>query len=71
MPPCWAELWQSPQACQWDESSRGVVAELVIYESSVFSGTASAWMALECRHAGESLGLTPRSMTAMGWRIVE
>ena len=56
---------------QWDESSHGVVAQLVICESAVFSGTASAWMALECRHAGESLGLTPRSRTAMGWRIVE
>jgi hypothetical protein len=67
----WAELWQSPQATQWDDSVRGTVAVLVIYESAILAGKASAWMAQEARYAGEALGLTPRAMAALGWRIVE
>lgn len=67
----WAELWQSPQATQWDETARGTVAALVIYETAIFTGSASAWQAQEHRYAAESLGLTPRSLTSLGWRIVE
>lgn len=67
----WIELWGSPQACQWDETARGTVAALVIYESAVFAGTASAWMAQERRYAEEALGLTPRALGQLGWRIVE
>ncbi|MDQ0684852.1 hypothetical protein QFZ56_003815 [Streptomyces achromogenes] len=67
----WDELWESPQATQWDDSARGTVAVLVIYESAILRGQASAWMAQEARHAGEALGLTPRAMAALGWRIVD
>jgi len=56
---------------KWDETARGTVAALVIYESAIFSDSASAWQAQEARYAAESRGLTPRSMTALGWRIVE
>ena len=67
----WEELWKSPQATQWDETARGTVAALVIYESAIFTGSASAWQAQEARYAAESLGLTPRSLASLGWRIVE
>ena len=67
----WRELWESPQATQWDDSARGTVAVLVTYESAVFSGTASAWQAQEARYAAEALGLTPRALVALGWRIAE
>lgn len=67
----WVELWESPQACQWDETTRGTVATLVIFEAAVLSGTASAWMAQERRYAEEALGLTPRALGQLGWRIVE
>lgn len=67
----WEELWGAPQACQWDETARGTVATLVIYESAVFAGMASAWMAQERRYAEEALGLTPRALAQLGWRIVE
>lgn len=67
----WEELWQSPQATQWDETARGTVAALVIYESAIYAGTASAWMAQEHRYAAESLGLTPRALGQLGWRIVD
>lgn len=66
----WVELWGSPQATQWDETARGTVAALVIYETAIFSGTAAAWQAQEARYAAESLGLTPRAMGQLGWRIV-
>ncbi|CUR54212.1 putative Predicted protein [metagenome] len=67
----WSELWESPQATQWDETARGTVAALVIFESGIFSGSASAWQAQEARYAAESLGLTPRALGQLGWRIVE
>lgn len=67
----WAELWGSPQATQWDESARGTVAALVIYESAIMAGSAAAWQAQEARYAAESLGLTPRALGQLGWRIVE
>jgi len=67
----WKELWRSPQATQWDETARGTVAALVIYETAIFTASASAWQAQEARYAAESLGLTPRSLAALGWRIVE
>lgn len=67
----WRELWESPQATQWDDTARGTVAMLVTYESAIFGGVAAAWQAQECRHAGEALGLTPRALAALGWRITE
>jgi hypothetical protein len=67
----WQELWKSPQANQWDETARDTVACLVIYETAIFTGSASAWQAQEARYAAEALGLTPRSLVALGWRIVE
>ncbi|MCT2592232.1 hypothetical protein LHJ74_20390 [Streptomyces sp. N2-109] len=67
----WAELWQSPQATQWDDTVRGTVAVLLVYEAAILAGEASAWQAQEARHAGEALGLTPRAMIALGWRIID
>ena len=62
----WRELWESPQATQWDDTARGIVAVLVTYESQVFAGTAAAWQAQELRHASEALGLTPRALAQLG-----
>lgn len=67
----WNELWKSPQATQWDESARGTVASLVIYEAAILSGKATAWQAQEARYAAEALGLTPRALAQLGWRISE
>ena len=67
----WVELWESPQATQWDDSCRGTVALLVQYESRLLAGDngGSAWVAQECRYASEALGLTPKAMASLGWRI--
>ena len=67
----WEELWSSPQATMWDDSVTGTVAVLVVYESAIYSGAASAWQAQEARYAGEALGLTPKAMAALGWGIVD
>ena len=67
----WRELWASPQATQWDETAIGTVASLVIFETAIWESNASAWQAQEARYASDSLGLTPKAMVAMGWRIVE
>ena len=67
----WSELWRSPQATQWDETARGTVAALLIFETAILEGTASAWQAQEARYAAEALGLTPKALTALGWRITE
>ncbi|WP_212741411.1 phage terminase small subunit [Bifidobacterium moukalabense] len=66
----WRELWQSPQATQWDESCNGTVALLVTYETALLEGRGSAWMAQEARYASDALGLTPKAMNALGWRVV-
>jgi hypothetical protein len=66
----WAELWTSPQASQWDESAVGTVVSLVIFEQMILTGSASAWHAQEARHAADALGLTPKSLAALGWVIV-
>ena len=53
----------------WDDAARGTVSVLLVYESAILAGDASAWMAAEARHASEALGLTPRSMLVLGWQI--
>jgi hypothetical protein len=65
----WSELWESPQATQWDETVKGTVALLVVYEGLLLAGKGSAWVAQECRYAAEALGLTPKALAALGWAI--
>jgi len=67
----WRELWESPQATQWDDTVRGTVAVLVTYEAAILDGSAAAWQAQEARYAAEALGLTPKALVALGWRIVD
>lgn len=67
----WEELWSSPQAVMWDDTARGTVALLLVYESAILAGSASAWQAQEARYAGEAMGLTPKALVALGWRIVD
>jgi len=65
----WTVLWESPQAVMWDDTAHGTVAVLIVYEAAILAGKASAWQAQEARYAGEALGLTPKAMAALGWRI--
>ena len=67
----WDELWHSPQAVMWDDSAIGTVAVLITYEQAILTGRASAWQAQEARYATEALGLTPKAMAALGWRIAD
>lgn len=65
----WQDLWESPQATQWDDSYIPAVAAYICHSQAIYDGTASAWQAQEMRHLGEQLGLTPRGMLALGWEI--
>lgn len=67
----WADLWSSPQAVMWDDTVTGTVAVLIVYEAAILAGNASAWMAQEARYAADALGLTPKAMAALGWRVAE
>ena len=68
----WTELWESPQANAWDDSCVGTVALLVSYEYRLLAGDGgSAWVAQEARYAAEHLGLTPKALASLGWRIVD
>src|SRR5206468_1321616 len=67
----WDELWQSPQAVMWDDTCRGTVALLLVYEAAILAGSAAAWQAQEARYAADALGLTPKALAALGWRIVD
>ncbi|MBT2568087.1 hypothetical protein J7I84_16600, partial [Arthrobacter sp. ISL-85] len=55
----------------WDETVKGTVALLVAYESRLLAigDGGTAWVAQECRYASEALGLTPKALTSLGWRI--
>ena len=65
----WRSLWTSPQSYMWDETAAGTVAVLVTYEAAILSGAASAWQAQEYRYATEALGLTPKAMQSLGWKL--
>jgi hypothetical protein len=54
----------------WDDTATGTVAVLIVYEAAILAGKASAWQAQEARYASDALGLTPKAMAALGWRIV-
>ncbi|UQA95261.1 hypothetical protein [Streptomyces halobius] len=63
----WRELWETPQASQWDDSTAGIVSAVVVYWSAILAGTASNTQHMEYRHLTKSLGLTPEGMRALGW----
>lgn len=67
----WRNLWESPQATQWDDSFLGAVAAYVCHATAVYSGSAKAWEAQEMRHLGAQLGLTPQGMLSLGWVIAD
>ena len=63
----WRNLWESPQATQWDDAYVAAVAAYVCHASAIYLADASAWQAQEFRHLGDKLGLTPAGMAALGW----
>ena len=65
----WRQLWKGPQGYAWDDSSAVPVATYVKYSARLFAGEGAAWVGQEQRHLGESLGLTPKGMAALGWII--
>ncbi|OKJ42811.1 hypothetical protein AMK22_07610 [Streptomyces sp. CB01580] len=67
----WDELWQSPQATQYDDSFVPIVALYVRVVCDAFSGRVTAGLAQEARHLADHLGLSPAGMKSLGWRMEE
>ncbi len=68
----WKELWQTPQATQWDQTGRTAVPMAVLYQAmqdapvDKLPAIAGALLAREDRH-----GLNPKAMGHLCWRIVD
>lgn len=68
----WNQLFNSPQAAEWDESVAPIVAALVVATSATLSGSRpSAQLIGELRALAGDLGLTPSSMARLRWVIGE
>lgn len=67
----WRELWQSPQATQWDESAASPVALYVAHTVAVLAGDAYGWQGQEAGKLADRLGLTPAGLQALGWTVGE
>lgn len=67
----WRDLWASPQAVMWDDSTASLVAIYVTFTQALLAGSGTAWMAQEARHLADRLGLTPAGMAGLGWRIAD
>lgn len=65
----WVELWETPQASQWDDATAGIVAAVVVHWSATLEGRASSTQLMEFRHLTKALGLTPEGLRALGWVI--
>lgn len=65
----WRELWKGPTAQIWDESYVPAVATYVLLTHKLYRGEGTAWVASEQRALGDSLGLSPKGLKALGFTI--
>ena len=65
----WRELWKGPVAQIWDESYIPAVATYVLLTHKLYQGQGTAWVASEQRALGDSLGLSPKGLKALGFSI--
>ena len=63
----WRALWKGPQGAIWDESYTPAVAAYVLLSHKLYRGEGTAWVASEQRALGDSLGLSPKGLTALGY----
>ncbi|MFI6897584.1 hypothetical protein ACIBM4_26070 [Streptomyces sp. NPDC050256] len=65
----WAELWESGQATQWNESFVPMVALFVRITCDAFAGRVTAGLAAEARYYADHLGLSPAGLKTLGWEL--
>jgi hypothetical protein len=67
----WCNLWNCPQSSQWDATGRSLHL-LAALTDDLISGRAGArQVSPEVRAHEASHGLSPRSMLALRWRVVD
>lgn len=67
----WKWAWRTPQAAAWGESARYVVARRALLEDLLKDEVLAPEKALrEMRELDDRLGLTPKSMEQLRWKIV-
>lgn len=68
----WAALWKTPQAVVWEEQTwTRVVARYALLCIEAEQPEAKPYIYGEARQLEDRLGLNPKSMRTMGWRIVD
>lgn len=68
----WSELWKSPQAIVWEEQrAMRRVARYALLCIQAEQPEAKSYVLAETRQLENDLGLLPKSMRTMGWRIVD
>jgi hypothetical protein len=65
----WTELWESPQATQYDDSYVPIVALYVRVVCDAITGRVTAGLAQEARHLADHLGLSPAGLKTLGWQM--
>lgn len=65
----WDWAWSTPQAAAWDAGALYVIARRASLEDD--GGLAPASRLREMRELDDRLGLTPKGMAALRWRIVD
>lgn len=65
----WARLWSKPQALMWDPDSPDLVNWALLREQMLTDPRPS--ISAEMRAIHDRLGLNPKSMLQLKWRIVD
>lgn len=64
----WAELWATPQACEWDRMRW--TRDVAQYARLKAAGELGSMKAVsEARQLGDRLGLNPQAMLRMRWEV--
>lgn len=70
----WAWAWRTPQACAWDDGSLFAVARRAQLEDQIETverATERSAVAREMRELDDRLGLTPKGLAALRWKIID
>jgi hypothetical protein len=68
----WVWAWHTRQAAAWDDGALYAIARRARLQDVMESdGEINGSMAREIREMDDRLGLTPKAMAALRWKIVE
>jgi hypothetical protein len=65
----WRELWQLPQATQWDPTGESLTVMALLMNDVFIGKTTMQRASAELRQWGDRHGLSPKSMVNLRWRI--